>query len=307
MRWPLAFLVLAHDDPAMLRRLCKKLSPHPTYVHIDAKAQGMGADLLADMLHVTAANHRHAIDWAGYAMVQATLDLLALARKDGLARHTLLISGHCYPIRPLANLANKLAGMQGEDVIQMVHVGPDSVLRGLVGRHWRQQPYLSDRTRARHRFAARADDLARRTRNRIARSIGRRFEDEVAMDLFHGASWWALSAETVAAVLDGHAADPKLGQALRTAFAPDELFFQTMIAAGPRAGHQHGPDEDKGGDNIYDAPLVLVRKGNARWMRDDAETRQAIESSDRFFARKIASRDAALLDWIDRERLEIAG
>ncbi|WP_144097228.1 beta-1,6-N-acetylglucosaminyltransferase [Croceicoccus sediminis] len=306
MSGPLAFLVLAHDDPAMLRRLCERLSPHPTYVHIDAKAQDMGADILADMPHVTVASHRHAIDWAGYAMVEATLDLLELARKDGLARHTLLISGHCYPIRPVADLAGMLAGMQGEDVIQMVRVGPDSVLRGLVGRHWRQRPFLSHRTRARHRFAARADDLARRIRNRIARSIGRRFEDEVAFDLYHGASWWALSAETVATVLDAHAADPQLGQALRTGFAPDELFFQTMIAAGPRAGHQHGPDEDKGGDNIYDAPLVLVRKGNARWMRDDAETRKAIASTDRFFARKIASRDAGLLDWIDRERLRIA-
>ncbi|MDR7102055.1 beta-1,6-N-acetylglucosaminyltransferase [Croceicoccus sp. BE223] len=307
MSGDLAFLVLAHDDPAMLKRLCHRFAPSSVYVHLDAKAADLDASTLADMDHVTVLDRRHAIDWAGFAMVEATLDLLRAAQADGLARHTLLLSGHCYPIRPLAALRQKLSALNGEDIIQMVRVDRGSILTGLVGRHWRQAPYLPAGLRAGWPILARIDDTARRVRNRVARSVGRDFHRESGgLPLYHGASWWCLSRATVEEVLAANDRDRRLHDALRTAFAPDELFFQTLIAAGPRAGRQHGPTTDYGGENIYEAPLVLVARDEGRWLRDGERTRDMIATSDRYFARKIASSEAGLLDWIDRTQLGLA-
>lgn len=303
---PLAFLVLSHDDPAMLERLCARLAPHPVYVHVDAKAQDMAAPC-ADQPHVQVSAVRRSIHWADFAMVEATLDLVAMAQADGFARHTMLLSGHCYPLRPVQRLADHLAAQGDVDLIQMVRIADGSHLGNLVGRHWRQRPYLPTRVRRASARLARLDDLARRLRNRAARSVGRDFRAETAAVPVHGSQWWALSRPSLDAVLALDSARPQLRRAMETCFAPDELFFQTLLAASERAGHQVGSTEDWGEAGLYNAPLTYVYPSEARWVVDDAATRDAMVASGKFFARKIRSDQTALLDWIDRDLLRIDG
>lgn len=305
---PLAVLVLAHDDRAMLERLCARLAPLPVFVHLDAKATDLASDILSGLAHVRVLPRRHAIHWAGFAMVQATLDLMAFAMEQTSADHLLLLSGHCYPVRPIDDLVALARAHDGADLIQMVPVGRDSVLRNLVGRHWRQRPYLPDAMRRRHPMLARADDVARKVRNRLARSIGRDFAGETGdLPLTHGSQWWCLSRATVAAVLAPGEDKSRLAKAMATAFAPDEMFFQTLIAASPRRGHQHGETVDRGDANLLGAPLTFVAPSASRWIEDGPAMRAAIVASGKYFVRKVRSEQGALLDWIDQALLSGTG
>jgi len=293
---PLAFLVLAHDDPPHLARLCRRLAPHPVYVHLDAKAgpfERLGLDLPANAMVI---GRRHEVHWADFSVVEATLALIEAARADGPAGHTVLLSGHCYPARPVAELQAFLAGAPDADHIAMAAVGPASELRNNVGRRWRMAPYLPSRWRRRFPLLARADDLARRVRNRLARARRRDFAAEIAPAThYHGSQWWALTEESIHAIRR-EAAKPRWAS-FRTTWAPDETFFHTLVGAA--AGRRQVADPDLGTRNLYRAPLHFVAETEGRWLRDGPALRQAIAGSSRFFVRKLGSAHAGLCDWLD--------
>ena len=115
-----------------------------------------------------------------------------------------------------------------------------------------------------------------------------------------GSQWTALTADCVADLL-GKAEDPLWGDLFRTTYAPDEMFFHTLLwnsgwrsevadpVLRPRAGrvtadfpHFHSVDRTlKGTRTLADLP--------------------AIEASGMYFVRKVASpQSAALLDALDR-------
>ena len=299
----LAFCILAHDDPAMLRRLVEALCPHSVLIHWDKRAPALPAETLSDQDHATVLAKRMDIHWAGFGMVEATVALLEEMRNRGLADHTILLSGHCYPARPLGELADYLSCHRGMDVIQSYPIRPGSLLWNLIGRKWRMEPYLSDTLR---RFApiAAIAEFARKVRNRIARIVGRDIAKELdGAAVHHGASWWALSPASVETVLQRFRDEPQWRSAFRSCFASDELTFHSILANTDRAEKRIGPSEDKGGRSIYDAPLHHVATEPGRWLTDSVETRQATRASRKFFVRKIRSSDSGLLDWLDRRRL----
>ena len=305
---PLAFLVLAHDDPDHLRRLCRMLSPHPVYVHLDAKAGSVERFTNGLPANARLIDQRFPVWWAGFEMVEATLALIRQAMQNGGANHTVLLSGHCYPIKPIAALADMLAQEPDTDHIQLVPIQPGSTLVNMIGRHWRQRPFVPESWRNRCRYLARADDFLRRVRNRLARAVGRRFSNEIAPAVpYQGSQWWALTHATLVRVCDFIDANPVLARAYRTTFAPDEMFFHTVFGVVGDQRRQKGSTRDRGHRTLYDAPLHLVADTPGRWTADSPQFREEIAVVPRYFVRKIGAKNAALLDWIDHDLLRVTG
>jgi hypothetical protein len=92
-----AFLILAHEDEAMLRRLVRRLAPlGQIYVHVDAKVD-LGRWLWDD-LPCTFLSRRVPVYWGDWSIVEATTLLLERALEDKSSVRFTLLSGTHYPI-----------------------------------------------------------------------------------------------------------------------------------------------------------------------------------------------------------------
>lgn len=297
MAKPLVFLILAHDDPRHLERLCRALAPHPVYVHLDAKAGPLELDLPPNA-HLL--EERFEVHWAGFEMIEATLALIRRAEADGLGQHNVLLSGRCYPIRPVGEFAGHLARMPDKDLIQIVPIDRESELRNQIGRRWRLRPFVSHAARQRVPVLRIVDDFARKVVNRISRMAGRSFDGEIApFKPHHGSQWWALTERSLREVLAGIAAHPGLAAAYRSTFAPDEMFLQTVYAGLVDRDRQVGGQSDLGTETLYDAPMHVVAPTYYRWAEDTDEFRAQIAASDKFFVRKVGSEWPDLVSWLD--------
>lgn len=92
-----AFLILAHQDEAMLRRLVARIAPlGPVYVHVDAKSDMSGWQ--TDNFACNFLTRRVPVYWGNWSMVEATTLLLETALSENSNVRFTLLSGSHYPI-----------------------------------------------------------------------------------------------------------------------------------------------------------------------------------------------------------------
>jgi hypothetical protein len=213
------------------------------------------------------------------------------------------LSGHCYPIRPIPALLEELGQFPDQDRMQMVRLGPESDLMNNVARRWHKAPLLPDDLNARIPALARIDHGLRRILDRVAREFPRDFRREIAPhQLWFGSQWWAMTPPTLDALL-AESAKSQWTQAFRSTYAPDELYFTTLVAATHRAGKQLGSGDDMGQATLQGAPLHFITPTATRWFEDGPDARSQLQTCGKFFVRKVVSEQGELLDWIDRELL----
>lgn len=103
----LAHFILAHNNPAQLERLVKRLIYADTdiYIHLDAKVYIKDFVYLEELKGVFFIKNRTAITWAGYSMMTATLnsfqDILDTNIKYS---HINLLSAQDYPLKKAATI-----------------------------------------------------------------------------------------------------------------------------------------------------------------------------------------------------------
>jgi hypothetical protein len=299
-----AFLILAHDDMAMLRRLCARLAPHDVYIHLDARSQVEASEVKTLGPNVRFSEVRIAAHWADFSLVEAAQTLLELALRSGNYSHFVLLSGHCYPIKPVDEFLGLLREHPDRNFLQLVPIAKGSFLYGRLGRHWRTRPFIAAAASSKRSVLVRLDQLLVRTWNRFSRAIPRDFMREISPWVpYYGSQWWALTRSAAEKVVGGAAAHAA-HRAFRSTFAPDETCMQTVLGNLLEPNAIIGPNQDRGPASVLDAPLHLVADSDGRWLADTPDQRLAIERSDKFFVRKVTSAQAELLDWIDAAQLK---
>lgn len=274
-----AFLVLAHDQPAHLARLIGALAGGPTrfFVHVDAKVdvEPFRARLGARP-DVEIVPRRVAVHWGGFSIVRATLELLSASaghRGGRFGRHCLL-SGADYPVKPRADV---LAALEDERV-EWLHVGrtlrPGDPQRAWVERrHWNDWPLLNPRERPAGSVARRARRVLRPLAERLAAALPpRRFPG--GLEPCKGSQWWALSdacVQWMRAYLRDH---PDYVRFHRHVHCPDEIFFHSLVRASPFASR------------LADRPLHRVDWEDARPRVLGDDDFAALTASPALFARK---------------------
>jgi hypothetical protein len=303
-RRKIAFLILAHGDAELLLQTCDRLKDHVVFIHVDAKAADFPIHRFDNIMHVTVIKQRHVIHWAGYGMVEATLSLMraALATGEVLGKYVLL-SGTCYPIKPILSLEALFAGDGERNYLDMTEVG-QTLPRRLTARRWRMEPFLPWAILAKSTPLAAAERRVRRLYNKISKLFRRRIEREIGMSSFFGCSWWALSHDCVRYVLAFLNEHPEVSKAYRSTSSPDEQIFHTIVGNSPFAAITVGAPEEGVEPSPYRAPLHLVHPTPARWFGDTPEDFALAQGSDRYFMRKVSSqRNAVLLRRVDEELL----
>ena len=298
----IAYIILAHNHPMHLGRLISALDGPESrfYVHIDRRVDDtpFRAATASNNVAFLADEQRLAVNWCGFSMVEATLQMLAVAHDSGAERYVFL-SGTDYPTQSDAAIRRRLAPEQ--EFIQvdrrLAPLGNDHfdscANRVFLGDH----PLTNERT-GRPRIVRLAERLA-------AKLPRRRYR----MPVYYGASWCALTAGAVDHLLRMRRDDPDALSWFRFARSPDEMVFQTLLKASPFADRIAFDATE--GDFQPKAHRAAFHYAN--WSRPnpnaprivDTEDLADILASDALFVRKIdPSRSAALLERLDLHRLQ---
>jgi hypothetical protein len=289
------FAILVHTQPSLVARLVERLHPYPIVMHVDVRTD---ASAFAALPRTTYVRHRVPVRWGGFSMIRATSLLyehaLQVANPD---EHIVLLSGQCYPARPIAEFARFLS---------------DSPFRqhckaGLVFDGTREQRRLTRRWYWDHLPAGPGSTyLVRAAARRAVAFMAPRRSEAVFEPLrpVAGSQWTALTADCVRDLLV-RSRDSHLIGLFKNTLAPDESFFHTLLY-NSRWRHQV-PDP------------VLAPRGvrttsdfaNFHYIRPTLKgivtlsDLEAIKRSEMFFVRKVsANQSDDLLDALDGMNIE---
>jgi hypothetical protein len=291
-----AYLILAHADLPHLRRLVTALPADSVkLVHMDRKF-GAAPDLSA-VPNTVVLSDRIAVYWADFSIVEATLSLLRAALHFGQVERIVLLSGSCYPIasdddildffaaRPAANFIKAFsiedASALYHDKIGRIHVGEESIAR-LAGTHPAFNHALS-----------RGLTLLLSWRKRDWR------RGLAPLKPYFGSQWWAITRACGEYILEREEECRAL-QFFEHCFAPDEMYFHTIVANSPCGNDSIVPFEGRGNWRL--ANLHLINDGSLRYVFDLSDL-ERVHRSNKLFVRKVNSAQSGpLLDALDARR-----
>lgn len=214
----IAYLVLTHKNPHLLKRTIQALSCDDSafFIHVDRKSDIAPFSIVeGDNIFFT--HERLAVFWGEYSVVRAVLLLMrqALASSEKFD-YLVLLSGSEYPLRSRKYIHAYLDANRDAEFIHVVKVpSPGKPLsRFSTVRYGSEEPI--------RRFVYRA--LAKL--GMAQRDISRHLK---GLNPYSGRMWWALSADACRFVLEYIEQHPQLEDFFAHTFAPDESFFHTIL------------------------------------------------------------------------------
>jgi len=276
-----AYLIMAHRDPAMFRRLVIALPSDASLIaHIDARVDAEPFRTGCDS--VTFLHHRLSPNWGSWGLVKVAVRLLEVALADASVTKCTLISGQCYPI--LAPSA--LRAWQDEAVDHIEIVSAPSA-------EWGKPVWRFERRWSSRGFRN-PHSLVARTAGALTRQLGQRRDPVRALggrSLYAGSTWWSFKRSTAEYALDVAHHDKVLTAYFSHVFSPDEAFWQTAVANQlDFTNLAYPPTYTKWDGAAHPAPLA-----SDDLIREFSLGRYA-------FARKFSSDKHELLDLVDRLR-----
>lgn len=291
----IAYLILAHDNPAHLQRLVQRLAAPESsfFVHLDAKSD---PDAFAGLKPaVNFCERRINCAWGDITLVEATLELMrcATSAPGGFDRFVLL-SGACYPLQSCDYIKQFFEWHPDTEFIEVFGL-PNleykkpierltrfSIRKGkpLAGLRWRLQLFLNKVLPPRDYAWALA---------------GR--------EIVCGSQWWCLSDDAVRHVLDVTSSDPAFYRFCKFVDCPDEFYFQVILWNSRfKARISHSLTfthwlSGKPSPELLDASYLPRFSGPV--LRDSESNNSPGEKGEVLFARKFSDQSAPVLDAID--------
>jgi hypothetical protein len=118
----IAHLILTHGSPLQLKRLVAKLLNPGTavFIHVDLKTDINEYLFFENIPNVYLIKKRISVNWGGYSIVQATVNLCKEVIATGIDFDYLnLLSGQDYPIKSHEQIHQFLANNQGKAFIEL--------------------------------------------------------------------------------------------------------------------------------------------------------------------------------------------
>jgi hypothetical protein len=288
----LAAVVLAHDDPAKVHRLIAALDGVDIFLHCAANAQReVARQILSDVGPNVQAIRRRRTDDSSWSLVEAELAGLELALERSRAEHLIVMSGSCYPLIAVADLEDELARWRGLSRLElhpMPYRGWDTP-RNPDGGLWRlRRRYLTVR------------GTIVRPRGVPVPTFRRPIPPELCL---HASSNWKILARHHAAALLRVLDERRdLVRFWSTTFQAVETCAASILRSPALVGRVAEEVRD-------DHPWYIdwgpgPRTHHPLWLTDrDFQALEAATAASprKLFARKISSREGALLDRIDED------
>lgn len=224
----IAYLVIAHNNPAHVRRLLDALTAgeDDIYLHIDAKSNL--ADFAYDHSQVCFTQRRVSVHWGDWTQVEAQRALLEtiFARGAKYDRYVLL-SGACYPLASMAQICRFFTQYADREFIEMIPFPNEE-----LGKQEYKMSHYNIRA---------TEPEWRRFLLKVGLRFGlvsrmRDYQKELGqLKPYGGAAWWALTDEAVRYVMDFYSANPDIVKFFQHTHIPDELVVQVILGSSPLA------------------------------------------------------------------------
>jgi hypothetical protein len=226
----LTYLILAHRDLAQVANLIDALKAPFTsfYIHFDIK---MNVERLRDYAVFTSKNvhvmkSRLNVNWGGYNMISATLQLLKSALQQKGPGYLILLSGQDLPLKSNDEICNFYRQNYGKQYIEFFSLPYKSwTLNGGLDRvnyFWFiDQVGQAESIKLYH---------AQKT------SVMQRpfFE---SFTVYGGSQWWSMTKECGLHILKFIWKRNDYNEFMKYCFVPDELYFQNIILNSPFMDH----------------------------------------------------------------------
>lgn len=202
----IVFLILAHQEPAQVGRLVEILSSDgdQVLVHLDARSRLDGFEKLPLI------GERRRVTWGGFGMIRATNALVSAAGDFDFAY---LLSGQCFPLRPVSWLKAELAD------------GRDRIEAGSMPNPWKPMWRLHER------HANAAPNWTRRQLRKVMNVAPRPdFVETFGVTPHGGSQWWCLRRDTLEAIAQFRRERPDYDRYMRWSHVPDESYYHTLAA-----------------------------------------------------------------------------
>lgn len=269
----LAYLIVAHHQPNHLARLIQALDDENSFffIHIDEKVSiAPFQAAIGQHANLVFLSNRVKVEWGKFSVVQALLNLLQTAVASG---HTFdyytVLSGSDYPIKHKQEIYRRLQASDG----QFLRI---------------DRKLTHEANNSHHHFIRRLPQ-------------GKYFGN---LTPYHGSMYWSLTHACVRFILDFVNSNPDYVAIHHYIFAPDEVFFHTLVKHSPFAGaitqdFSDGiyPDHLHHGNHFID---WAGRRKRTRLTLDERDFDDLL-ASPALFARKFDEQTASkLLGWLDR-------
>lgn len=234
----ICYLVIAFNNPNHFQRLSKTLSASPNaivFVHIDDKSDLSQFQYEASRTNVVFIKQRVAVNWGGFSMVRATLNLLNAAFESGYNfSHFCLLSGSCYPVKSMVQIEQYLQQHHGQNFIHIAQMSKHEPMKNNIDELSRISSYYFDTffnkniAYIAHNPCKFALAVMKKIINRLY--IQRDYKPIFAgLTPYAGSSWWILSDDAVRYIMQFATSRPKFVQFFQNTRHPDENFFHTII------------------------------------------------------------------------------
>lgn len=224
------FLITAYTDAKQLLDLVDSLdSPDSAfYIHLDAKSSlyhSGGLTHLKNRANVFFVEPSVRVFWGGFSHVRAILLLLQEAVKNRQTGYVHLLSGQCYPLRSFAEFTKFFEDNKGTEFITCAPIGQMNWSGGSLNRL--QLYHLNDLFNIRKRFWKRINSRFLQ----LQKKLGLKRKLPVLFEAYYGGgTWWSLSGEAAACIVQTFKTNPALLPALRHTHCAEEIIFHTILA-----------------------------------------------------------------------------
>jgi len=291
-----AYIILVHKNPKQLYRLIKMLDDELShfFIHVDKRADIVQFNCLAHFKSKVEFITREVTEWGGFGLVNAVLNGLRAVRESKKnISHIILLSGQDYPIKSNQYI-NKFISENKNNFLEYFPL-PNPQKWKPDGGMYRIDKYFFG-LKLHHKYAAKTMNLM----SRFFPSLRRKKLE--GMKAHAGSMWWIIDKYSADYILDYVNNNPDYVAFHRHTFAPDELFFHTILLNAK--------------DERISSSIINNNKRYIKWRDRDASHPETITSkyfddmkaSDALFARKFdLSTDSEVLNLIDENFIFIDG
>jgi len=277
----IAHLLLVHKSPQQVARLTRVLVSHPAsvvYIHVDAKSSILPfIKALDGIQQVHFIKKRTHINWGGFSMVEATLQLLRSAFEAGNYDYFNLLSGEDYPLQPMSEIHQFFNNHQGKSFAEFQQ----------QGNPWWEQA----QTRFKKYYLTDVNLPGKHTIERVMSFFLLTRKPPQRFTLVGRSQWMTLYRDHVNYIIKQITDSPKLNQFFKYSWAPDEFFFQSILFNSPYCNELIN-------NNLRH---IVWEEGKASPKTMTPEDFPILMQSDKLFARKFdESRYPGILNELDR-------
>ncbi|PMG95097.1 beta-1,6-N-acetylglucosaminyltransferase [Vibrio breoganii] len=287
----IAFIILAHNEPELLlRTACRLIKIGDVYIHIDAKTDISSFKALRDIERVYFINDRVSVNWAGWSMVSATVNLFKAARCKPYDKFVLL-SGQDYPIKGVNHIKDAILS---DDL---------NVVNGvLVNRKPSQLKYFNHISR--YYFydihGVLGSSLAAKSIRRLFHFFSTRFRKKIDASVrwVHGSQWCVINRSSLDYLVSSYDNRNEITKILKYGFAPDEYFIQTQLENSKNPSHNINLIDSESTGTFIKANIHVIDKSLSKYY--SLSDLDYLVKSDKLFVRKVNYKySKTLLDKLD--------